>query len=277
MNIYKSYGKINLSLEVLSKRDDGYHNIDSIMNQIDLYDEMTFTTIQGDDLFLETNCKYMPTNSTNLVYKAWEILKPYYKGNHGLNIYINKNIPLASGLGGGTSNGVVTMRVLNEMWNLGFKREQLIELAKPLGADSTFFFFEDLVRVEGIGNKVTELGKIKQLPILLVNIGVGLSSKEVYESITEFSQGKVNDLIENIDNIDYVLQNSYNNMEDVSFKKIPQLKKIKEEIKELGAIAGLMSGAGPTIFGVFKNQDTRDQAYKLLKDKYNTVIKSKLK
>lgn len=272
----KSYGKINLSLEVKKKLDNGYHEIDTLMNRISLFDEILFEEIPGDNLVLISDNIDFPVDKTNLIYKGWEILKNYKKNNFGMKITVKKNIPIASGLAGGTSNGCEVMKGLNEIWNLNFSNEKLIELAKVLGADSTFFFFDGLVRARGIGEKITTLPNIKNFPIILVNIGKPVSSKIVYENIVNFSNGKVSKIVKNIEDFNYFKNNAFNSMENVTFDIYPELKEIKSLLEESGAEVSLMSGSGPTVFGIYKDEDKRDLVYSNICNKYKYVIKSHL-
>lgn len=272
----KSYGKINLSLEILGKREDGYHNIDTLMNSIDLWDEIGLKEIPGENLILKSNDPNFLTGEDNLIHKAWEILKVFKSKDTGMEISVTKNIPIAAGLAGGTSNACTVMKALNEIWNLGLSNEELMELAKPLGADSTFFFYEGLVRAEGIGEIITEVKKDLTYPLILINIGKPVSSEEVYSKIDSYSNGIVESIIENIDNEFFLFQNAFNSMEVVSFEIYPELKEIKNELLNLGAEMALMSGSGPTIFGIFKDEKNRDLVYTKLLNKYKYVIKSKM-
>lgn len=272
----KSYGKINLSLEVLGKRKDGYHDIDTLMSAIDLYDEITLENIPGEKLILESDNPNFPIDEKNLIFKAWDILKNFKEKENGMKITVSKNIPIAGGLAGGTSNACEVMKALNNIWNLKFDNDKLVELAKPLGADSTFFFFKGLVRAQGIGDKITSLNKKFDKPLILINNGKPISSKEVYSNIKNYSNKKVENIVKNIDNEEYFYENAFNSMEDVSFDIYPELKDIKKELFDLGAELSLMSGSGPTIFGIFKDEKLRDLVYTKLLRKYKYVIKSKM-
>lgn len=272
----KSFGKINLSLEVVGKREDGYHNIDTLMNRIDLFDEIEFSPISENKLILKSDNEDFPTDSSNLMYKAWEIMSKYKKSEYGMEIYVKKNIPIAAGLAGGTSNGIETIKVLNEIWDLGFSKDELIQISKPLGADSTFFFYDNLVRAKGIGEKIQEIKQLENFPILLINIGKPISSKEVYENMKSYSEGKVSKIVENIDDFHYLKENVFNSMEDVSFNIYPELKDTKERLKISGADISLMSGSGPSIFGIYKDRQKRDEAYNQMKNDYKYVIKTKI-
>lgn len=276
MHKVKSYGKINLSLEILGKREDGYHNIDTLMNSIDLWDEIRIEQIVENKLILESDNPNFPIDENNLIYKAWDILRKFKKIDTGLKITVKKNIPIAAGLAGGTSNACEVMKALNKIWDLEFDNKTLVELAKPLGADSTFFFFEGLLRGENIGDKITKVRDSLDYPLILINPGIQISSKEVYSKISKYTKGKVENLVENINSDDFLLKNAFNSMEDISFHMHPELEKIKKDLKDCKADLSLMSGSGPTVYGIFKDDKVRDLVYTKLSNKYKYVIKSKM-
>lgn len=271
----KSFGKINLSLEVMGKRDDGYHNIDTLMNKIDLFDEIYLEPILGEELILESDNINFPVDESNLIYKGWELLKKHKKTNTGMKIFVKKNIPIAAGLAGGTSNGCEVIKALNEIWNLNFIKKELLEISKPLGADSSFFFYDGLVRAQGIGDIITPLPSIKKYPLLLVNIGKPISSKKVYDNINKYSKGRVSNIVDNIGDFDYLKEKIINSMEDVTFEIYPELKEIKSILENSDGIS-LMSGSGPTVFGLYKDEEKRDLVYKKIYSDYKYVIKSQL-
>ena len=272
----KAYGKINLSLEVIGKRPDSYHNIDTLMTRIDVFDKLSFEKTSTNDIIILSENKDLPLDESNLIYKAWSIMKKFTDENPGIKVCLEKNIPIAAGLAGGTSDGVATIKALNQLWDLNFSNDQLKHLAQPLGADSSFFFYDGLVRAQGLGDKITELDPIKSIPILIVNIGKPVSSAEVYKQIKSYSQGRVSYLVENINDYKIFKTSLYNSMEEVTFSIYPELKEIKSSLLNLGADFSLMSGSGPSIFAGFANEEKRDQAYELIKNTYKYVFKSQM-
>lgn len=272
----KAYGKINLSLEVIGKRPDSYHNIDTLMTRIDVFDKLSFEKTSTNDIIILSENKDLPLDESNLIYKAWSIMKEFTDENPGIKVCLEKNIPIAAGLAGGTSDGVATIKALNQLWALNFSNDQLKHLAQPLGADSSFFFYDGLVRAQGLGDKITELDPIKSIPLLIVNIGKPVSSAEVYKQIKSYSQGRVSYLVENINDYKIFKTSLYNSMEEVTFSIYPELKEIKSSLLNLGADFSLMSGSGPSIFAGFANEDDRDQVYELIKDKYKYVFKNQM-
>ncbi|MDO5028423.1 MAG: 4-(cytidine 5'-diphospho)-2-C-methyl-D-erythritol kinase [Bacillota bacterium] len=270
----KAYGKINLSLEVVEKRPDSYHNIDTIMTRIDLFDQLSFEKTSSDDIIIVSDNKDLAVDKTNLIYKAWSIMKEFTKERPGIKVILNKNIPLSAGLAGGTSDGVESLKALNQLWNLGFSRQELLDLARPLGADSSFFFYDGLVRARGIGDRITKLKDLPDLYFILINIGKAISSGQVYGAMNTYSKGRVQYLVDNIDNFEIFKDKLYNSMEAVSFEIYPELRSIKAELLDLGADFSLMSGSGPTIFAGFLDQEKRDQVYNFVKDQYKYVFKA---
>ncbi|WP_100065656.1 4-(cytidine 5'-diphospho)-2-C-methyl-D-erythritol kinase [Miniphocaeibacter massiliensis] len=271
-----SYAKINLSLDVLNKREDGYHNIDTIMQLIELKDIIEIEKRNDNLLNIKCNKSEVPTDKNNLIYKVWDILRKYKENDHGLNVYIEKNIPVAAGLAGGSSNAAYFMKKVNEIWNLNLSCEKLMEIGSKIGADIPYFFEEGTVRAEGIGNKFTKLKNLENLDILLVNSGCEVSTKYVYDNIKLSKKSNINKLIESI-NLGEIFNKSvyYNTMTEVSVTVCPEIKNIIDEMYELGAKISLMSGSGASVFGIFENESDINRVYEKIKDKYKFVLKTK--
>jgi len=276
--IIKSYGKINLSLDVVRKREDGYHDIDTIMQRISLYDNLHIKRISGDDLIIKSNNKLVPLDNTNLVYKGWEKLKKYKKEATGIEIFIDKKIPMAAGLAGGSTNVASFMAVLNKIWNLNLKNEELMQIGKTIGADVAYFFDGRTCRAQGIGEILTPIKEFKGYNVLIVNNGKDISSKYVYTNIKPSGQNdKMTKVIEAIEenNLEKLQKYGYNNMEEVSFNLYKDIEIIKKDMLEKGADFSLMSGSGPTVFGIFEDLDKLYKAEKYFKEKYKNVYIAK--
>src|SRR5699024_4795123 len=276
--IIKSYGKINLSLDVVRKREDGYHDIDTIMQRISLYDNLHIKRISGDDLIIKSNNKLVPLDNTNLVYKGWEKLKKYKKEATGIEIFIDKKIPMAAGLAGGSTNVASFMAVLNKIWNLNLKNEELMQIGKTIGADVAYFFDGRTCRAQGIGEILTPIKEFKGYNVLIVNNGKDISSKYVYTNIKPSGQNdKMNKEIEAIEEntLEKIQKYGYNNMEEVSFNLYKDIEIIKKDMLEKGADFSLMSGSGPTVFGIFEDLDKLYKAEKYFKEKYKNVYIAK--
>jgi 4-diphosphocytidyl-2-C-methyl-D-erythritol kinase len=271
--IRKSYAKINLSLDSLYQRQDGYHEIDSIMTRISLYDLMKIEKNKLKKLRIFSNKKELEKIEDNLIYKARDLLKDGIS-DPGIDVYLTKNIPIAAGLGGGSSNGAEMMKALNEIWGLNLSKNKLMEKSLPLGADLPFFFLEESARARGIGEKLTTFKIKNKMNILLVNDGTEISSKFVYDRLKDYGDIDTGEIVKMLEEGDPKAIYKFRNvMEDVALEEFAHLKDIKEELLELGAEISLMSGSGASIFAVFCHKKDLDLAYEKIKDKYKYVEK----
>lgn len=268
-----SYGKINLALDVLYKRDDGYHEINTIMQEIDLADKLTFTE-KPKGITIECNNKSLPRGPSNLVYKAWESLKNLTGIDKGIHIKIDKKIPLAAGLAGGSSNCATTLKVLNQMWDLRLSQEELMDIGKKLGADIPFCIMGGTAKAEGIGEKLTKIKPFKDKLILIGNPGIEVSSKHAYEKL-KFKEERIHidQIITCMNNEDLscVGESIKNIMEEPIISENPIILAIKESMIKNGALGALMSGSGPTVFGLFDDYDTIVYAKEQLQKRIDIV------
>ncbi|MGO3018111.1 MAG: 4-(cytidine 5'-diphospho)-2-C-methyl-D-erythritol kinase [Anaerococcus sp.] len=274
--IKKCYAKLNLSLDSLYKRDDGYHEIDSLMVKISLFDKLEIKRNNDKKIRIFTNSKKLTSIEDNLIYKAWYLLKDEIEDN-GVDIRLEKNIPFAAGLAGGSTDCAETLKALNEIWNLGYTKEDLMKKAVKLGADVPFFFMDTPARAKGIGERLTSFNIKKPFSFLLVNDGTEISSGFIYSKLKDYGNIPTEKLISLLETGDEKAYDYFSNvMEEVAFKEFPHLEKIKDEIKSLGAKVSLMSGSGASIFGVFEDEKILEEAYKKIKDKYKFVEKVSL-
>lgn len=274
--ILNSYGKINLALDVLYKRDDGYHEINTIMQQINLKDTIKLRDIK-EGIIIESNQKGVPLDNTNLVYKAWEEIVKKTGVNRGIHIVIDKNIPIAAGLAGGSSNAAATMKGLNTLWGLNLSQEELMEIGVNIGADVPFCILGGTAYAQGIGEKLTPLNKFSNKLVLLANIDVSIPTAYVYESLNLDAKDNkidINKLIEYIqkDNLPLLAQNMFNVMEQVVVSKYPILEEIKRTMMTHGALGSLMSGSGPTVFGLFDDESKLYSCKRELKKYVNRIF-----
>lgn len=271
-----SYAKINLALDITGERSDGYHNIDTIMNLIDLKDVMDIRENYTGDLKLSCDNPNFPTDQSNIIYKVFKEVKKIRDIEKGFDIAVSKNIPIAAGLAGGSSNGCEFLLAIDEILDLQLSDDEIFEVCKKVGADLYYFTSKKTVRARGIGNELEELSPFGEKNILIVNNSKAVSSKTVYENLKIYGSG-IGDLCDMINRKDYgsFYKKTYNIMEGVTFKMLPELKDIKNEILNLGADYALMSGSGPTIFGLFEDDLLFDRAYRQIKDKYEYVFKTK--
>lgn len=272
--IKKCFAKINLSLDIISKRVDGYHNIDTLMARINLFDKLEIKKSNDDKFTYKSNID-LGNLEDNLIYKAYELMKNL-AGDRATGISVNliKKIPVAAGLAGGSTNAAETMKALNELWNLGLSKNKLMNEGAKLGADIPFFFLDRSARATGIGEILEPFSIKTPLKILLINDGTRISSAHVYKNTKLFGHMDNNKIISGLEEGAWSVVNNFENvMEDVVLRDFPHLVDIKENILNNGAIKSLVSGSGASIFGIFKDQESLDLAYESLKDSYSLVRK----
>ena len=276
----KANAKINLSLDVLGKRKDGYHDLVMIMQELELSDIIYIEELEENKIEIYCDNIEVPTDSSNIVYKISYTIKEHYGIKKGVKIGIEKNIPLAAGLAGGSADAAATIIGLNELWNLDMSEEEMIELSKFIGADIPFCLVGKTALAEGIGEKLTKLYGLKQHHILLVNPGIEVSTKYIFENLDIEKIEKRPDterLIEAIksDDIEFIAENMVNVLETVTIPKYSIIGDIKSKMIELGAIGSMMSGSGPTVFGIFKDEESLIKAENELIKYYDKVIRTR--
>lgn len=267
----RAYAKINLGLDVLRKREDGYHEVRMIMQTIKMYDILDMEKTKEPGIQLTTNLSFIPTNENNLVYKAAKILMEAFQIQEGVKIHLKKTIPVAAGMAGGSSDAAATLVGMNQLFDLKLTKQQLMEYGVRLGADIPYCVMRGTALSEGIGEVLTPLDPMPDCYILIGKPGVSVSTKFVYTNL------KANDLEKHPD-IDGMLQalkenNLYgitdrmeNVLETVTIPAYPIIEEIKTHMKEHGAVNALMSGSGPTVFGVFDDKEKAEQAYWALRE-----------
>lgn len=274
--IRKCYAKLNLTLDSLYMREDSYHEIDSLMVRISIFDKLEIKRNKDKKIRIFADSTKLNKMEDNLVYKAWDLLKDY-TDDHGVDIRLEKNIPMAAGLGGGSSDCAETMKALNEIWDLGLSQEELMEMALSLGADVPFFFMDKPARARGVGEILSPIEIKKDLHFLLVNDGTEISSAYIYSRLKDYGHIDTEKIISLLEKGDPKAYDLFENvMEDVAFEAHPHLEKIKKEIKDLGARTSLMSGSGASIFGIFEDKDICHRAYEKIRGKYKYVEKVNL-
>jgi 4-diphosphocytidyl-2-C-methyl-D-erythritol kinase len=282
----KAPAKVNWFLKVFGLRSDGYHDIKSLMHKISLYDEMSF--VQSNKLTIKTD--FRVSTKDNLVYKAAVLLKKLCNVDTGAEISLKKNIPVSAGLGGGSSDAAYTLVGLNELWSLGLSMKDLSSFAEKIGSDVPFFLSGNLCYIEGRGEKTTLLRAVNPFYLLLVKPPISVSTRWVYENYRKgkaLSQNshlnsppgirkngtdkKLTKNIDTLDNIKYFFQDAislqdqkntdnFNDLESVTAQRFPVIEDIKQGLQQQGALFSLMSGSGPTVFGVFKNSEAATSA-----------------
>lgn len=255
--IKKCFAKINLSLDIISKRPDGYHNIDTLMARINLFDKLEIEKNSDGKFTYESNLNLGKVED-NLIFKAYEIMKNLAGDKAtGIRVKLSKNIPVAAGLAGGSTNAAETMKALNELWGLGLSKKALMEEGAKLGADIPFFFLDRAARATGIG-EILEPFRIKTpLKVLLVNDGTNIASAHVYKNTKLFGHINNIEIAKGLEEGSWAVVNDFENvMEDVVLRDFPHLKAIKENLIDKGAIKAIVSGSGGSIFGIFRDKKT---------------------
>ena len=266
-----AHAKLNLSLDVTGKRENGYHDIKTLMVMTDLCDEMIFSKSERLEIIPEFSFDL----KSNLIYKAYDLLKNRVGYDLPFKVEIKKKIPIAAGLAGGTSNGAACLYALNDLYNINIPRAELIEMAGGLGADFTYMMTGGSKIAKGIGDILEEVDPIELDHVLIINPGYGVSTKEVYQKIKidkeriDFSK-----ILEGIYELDIEKLNFYlrNKMEDVVFSLHPDLLDIKNKLRVFNS-APLMSGSGATIFGIFADEKSLEEAYDYFKEIYKYTYK----
>ena len=261
-----AYGKINLALDVLYKRDDGYHEISSIMQQISLHDTVIIEE-GGKGVKIECDNHLVPLDHTNLVHKAWDELARLTGTNTGIKVKIHKRLPVAAGLAGGSSNGAAVLKGLNEMWDLGLSVKDLIDIGARIGADIPFCILGGTALAEGIGERLTSLRSFKDKHILLANPGIGISSAYAYSRLTIPKNHKpMEPMLQCIekDDLDCLSEEMFNVFERAIIPENPIIGEIKTTMEKNGALGALMSGSGASVFGLYDDLDRLEFAKKKL-------------
>ena len=266
MIIRQSPAKVNLFLRVLRKRADGYHDILSLMQRISLCDEMSFD-LRGEGIVVRCPGSSLPEDRGNIVYRAAESILAYASVHAGVEITIHKKIPVAAGLGGGSSNAATTLVTLNEMMGISCSTQELMRMGARLGADVPFFVFGRTALASGIGDRLKPVEGIPRLWFVLVNPGFEVSTRDIYENLRlGLTKEPIKYRMPRFVTMSHIAQGLYNDLEKVSLRLYPILSEIKELLMAHGAVGSLMSGSGPTVFGIFRNENDAKKAERWLQE-----------
>lgn len=269
----KAYGKINLGLDVLRKRPDGYHDLKMIMQTVGVYDDVIIDrTNNSGEIKVETDTMVLSNGKDNLAYMAAKMLLDEFRIHQGVKIHINKRIPIAGGMAGGSADCAATLKGINAMFDLKLDKRQLMERGVKLGADVPYCILGGTALAEGIGDVLSPLPAAPECHVIIAKPPVSVSTAYVYghirpEKITKHPD--IDGMVEAILNHDLYQMASlvYNVMEDVTVPEYPVIQEIKEVILKQGALNSIMSGSGPTVFGLFDDLDKAREAEKVLKEK----------
>ncbi len=259
----KAYGKINLGLDVIRRREDGYHEVRMIMQTVKIFDKIYMEKTREGQVTLETNLPYLPVNENNLMIKAAKLLMDEFGIKEGLHMKLNKFIPVSAGMAGGSTDAASVLYGVNRLFELGLSVEQLMERGVKIGADVPYCLMRGTALSEGIGEKLTRLKPVPECFVLLAKPPVSVSTQKVYQSLKldeMESHPDIDGIIRGIeqDDIRMVADCLGNALETVTIPMHPVIEQIKSKMIELGAMNALMSGSGPTVFGLFEKEE---QAY----------------
>ncbi|KAA9012012.1 4-(cytidine 5'-diphospho)-2-C-methyl-D-erythritol kinase [Niallia endozanthoxylica] len=263
--LVKAPAKINLSLDVLHKRPDGYHEVEMIMTTIDLADRLELTLLERDEVKIISHNRFVPDDQRNLAYQAARLLKDRFSIQKGVLITIEKTIPVAAGLAGGSSDAAAALRGLNKLWNLGLTIHELAELGAEIGSDVSFCVYGGTALAKGRGEMITPLPAPPTCWVVLAKPFIGVSTADIYRrlEVEKIDHPNTKAMIQAINENDFskVCSNLGNVLEDVTLKLHPEVAQIKDQMKRFGADAVLMSGSGPTVFGLVQHDSRMQRVY----------------
>lgn len=268
----KARAKINLGLDVLGRREDGYHDVRMVMQTIGIYDRIIITKIPEDEIRIKSNLYFLPVNENNLMYKAAKLLKDKFGYSGGVDIDLNKFIPVSAGLAGGSTDAASTLFGINKLFDLSLSMQELMDIGVEIGADVPYCVMRGTALAEGIGEKLTPLDPLPRTWILIAKPPINVSTKLVYESLDMNGVDKHPDIDGLIDaikrkDIHGVCGCMGNVLENVTVPLYPVINSIKNDMLEHGAINAMMSGSGPTVFGIFPDEKTTLECQAYLKRK----------
>ena len=266
----KALAKINLGLDVLGRRENGYHDVRMVMQTIYLYDNVTIQKTEEPGITVKTNLFYLPVDENNIAYKAAKMLMDEFQLQEGVEITLQKHIPVAAGLAGGSSNAAAVLVGMNRLFRLGLTQKELMERGVTLGADVPYCVMRGTVLAEGIGEILSPLPPLPRCYVLIAKPNISVSTKMVYEKldsceITEHPD--IDGIIEGLEKQDIrkVASSMGNVLERVTVEEYPIIDEIKQAMKNAGALNAMMSGSGPTVFGIFEDRRTATEAQQAIR------------
>ncbi len=283
----KAFAKINLCLDVLRRKDNGYHEVEMVMTNVDIFDVLEIKELEEKKILLKSYNTDLAMDETNLIYKAIALLQRETGKTFGVEILLEKNIPMEAGMAGGSADAAATLKAVNELFKLGVSDERLLELGASLGADIPFCIMGGTVLASGIGEKLRRLSPLPKMKLLIVKPKAGLSTKKVYESLdieglnrAGFKHKDVREMVSVIESdeadktkIERIAERLNNILEVPSIRLLPLISDIKQKMLENNCLGALMSGSGTAIFGIYENDEDMQKTKEILKrdDRINYI------
>ncbi len=269
----KAHAKINLSLDIVGKRSDGYHELDTLFYELSLHDLLIVEKQEKEGIFLNCSDETLSCSQDNLIYKAVKLLQEKYQIKKGVRIYLEKNIPMGAGLGGGSSDAAAALKAVNELFNLNIPRENLKEFGAKLGADVPFFIEGGMARAQGIGEQLTPLKKKKLWPMIVIKPEVSVPTVWAYKEADKVENPlhpDIKTLLKSLEEENYsqVCESLGNSFEKAVCSQYPQIEEVKKELLFYGADVSVMTGSGAAVFALFDNAERAEKAADQLEKKH---------
>ncbi|MCQ2508085.1 MAG: 4-(cytidine 5'-diphospho)-2-C-methyl-D-erythritol kinase [Dorea sp.] len=267
----KAHGKVNLALDVLGRRPNGYHDVKMVMQSLEIYDDVSVEKTEEAGIVVTTNRPDLPVDRSNLAYKAADMLLSEFGIQEGVKIHLEKHIPVAAGMAGGSTDGAAVLIGVNEIFELGLTEQELRDRGVKLGADVPYCIMQGTVLAEGIGEELSRLAPMPQCHVLLAKPPVGVSTKIVYEKLDSY-EGYAHPDVDAVvgglkeGNLAKITSNMGNVLEQVTADMYPEITRIENLMKECGALNSMMSGSGPTVFGIYDKEETAMKAMEVMKE-----------
>lgn len=269
----KALAKINLGLDVVRRREDGYHEVRMIMQTIHLYDRLDIKRTKESGIQIQTNLSFLPVNENNLIYKAAKLLMDEFSIIDGVSVKLDKRIPVAAGMAGGSTDAAAMLIGVNRLFSLGLTKRQLMERGVQIGADVPYCIMRGTALAEGIGEALSPLPPMVKCPVLIAKPSISVSTKFVYQNLKlddTTIHPDIDRLIDDIKakNLHDIAAHMGNVLETVTIPNYPVIDEIKKHMLSNGAVGAMMSGSGPTVFGLFDDEDTAKKAYKAMRSSH---------
>lgn len=269
----KALAKINLGLDVVRRREDGYHEVRMIMQTIQLYDRLDIKRTQEPGIQIQSNLSFLPVNENNLIYKAAKLLMDEFSITDGVSVKLDKRIPVAAGMAGGSTDAAAMLIGVNRLFSLGLTKRQLMERGVQIGADVPYCIMRGTALAEGIGEALSPLPPMVKCPVLIAKPSISVSTKFVYQNLKlddTTIHPDIDRLIDDIKakNLHDIAAHMGNVLETATIPNYPVIDEIKKHMLSNGAVGAMMSGSGPTVFGLFDDEDTAKKAYKAMRSSH---------